>query len=101
MPKKSLSSSSCVNILSARTSNHSSTYNTSTSNCNKRKLSTINVDDEELDDNNELDYDNDYYNNINTNNKSEEYKRLENLVLGNEKLLHIVYLFAHLFVVII
>ena len=99
MPKKSLSSSSCVNILSARTSN-SSTYNTSTSNCNKRKLSTINVD-EELDDNNELDYDNDYYNNINTNNKSEEYKRLENLVLGNEKLLHIVYLFAHLFVVII
>jgi hypothetical protein len=100
MPKKSLSSSSRVNILSARTSN-SSTYNTSTSNCNKRKLSTINVDDEELDDNNELDYDNDYYNNINTNNKSEEYKRLENLVLGNEKLLHIVYLFAHLFVVII
>ena len=47
MPKKSLSSSSRVNILSARTSNHS-TYNTSTSNCNKRKLSTINVDDEEL-----------------------------------------------------
>jgi len=47
MPKKSLSSSSHVNILSARTSN-SSTYNTSTSNCNKRKLSTINVDDEEL-----------------------------------------------------
>jgi len=47
MSKKSLSSSSRVNILSARTSN-SSTYNTSTSNCNKRKLSTINVDDEEL-----------------------------------------------------
>src|SRR5947208_741077 len=41
MSKKSLSSSSRVNILSARTSN-SSTYNTSTSNCNKRKLSTNN-----------------------------------------------------------